>query len=281
MTEPFFEKDDNLQPPVGKVRDHLETAIYLSDYAELFKQPQVRELAMADELPLPDPVDREGYYGPRHLEYWLSGCSDFLKVKTVGGFSGLDDKRIFELGGCTARAARHYIQQTKAEIWLSDINLKYISWLQRYFPKSLRCFRNDFNPSLPIADDFFDIVLAYSVFTHIDAFELPWLLEVHRILKSGGKAFMTILDENSWRYVGQHDWLMKSILKAKFEELNELLKTDMPSSRLSIKYSDEVAYNCNIFLRSDYVNSAWGRFFTSIEIRPLYHNYQTMVTLTK
>ena len=39
------------------------------------------EYIQMDPYPIPAAQDREGYGGDRHLEYWLSGLSDYLLVK--------------------------------------------------------------------------------------------------------------------------------------------------------------------------------------------------------
>ena len=53
-------------------------------------------------------------------------------------------------------------------------------------------------PSLPLSDQYFDLVTAYSVFTHINETEISWLLELRRILKIGGIACITIHNDDFW-----------------------------------------------------------------------------------
>jgi SAM-dependent methyltransferase len=281
MAENFFEVAHELMPPVGYVRDFLDTQIILGEYSGAFKRPEVSRLVAEDDLPIPHASLRENYYGDRHLEYWMSGYCDYLKAVDRTGIDKVRAPRIFERGGCTARATRHYFSVPNSEVWLSDININYINWLFEYFPPHLKCFRNDFNPHLPLPDNYFDLVLAYSVFTHIDEMELAWILEVQRILKPGGKALVTIIDENSWSFAGKHEWLMRSLLKAQYDKLNELMRRDLPRSRFVIKCSEAAAYNCNIFLSTEYVMRNWGRFFSKIECYPLTHNYQSSLVLTK
>ncbi|MEZ5881798.1 MAG: methyltransferase domain-containing protein [Nitratireductor sp.] len=47
-------------------------------------------------------------------------------------------------------------------------------------------------------DNYFDLVTAFSVFTHIDVFETAFVAEIRRILKPGGLACLTVLDNSTW-----------------------------------------------------------------------------------
>ena len=70
-------------------------------------------------------------------------------------------------------------------------------------PMGLRVFLNGFAPPLPLPDAHFDVVTAFSVFTHIDELDSPWLLELRRILKPGGLLDATIHDETTWQNKGR------------------------------------------------------------------------------
>src|SRR5437763_7108256 len=68
-----------------------------------------------------------------------------------------------------------------------------------YMPRSIRLILNASAPSLPLPGRYFDVITAFSVFTHIDEdLESAWLLELRRILTPGGLLYVTIQDEAFW-----------------------------------------------------------------------------------
>jgi Icc protein len=57
-------------------------------------------------------------------------------------------------------------------------------------------------PPLPFADDAFDLVIGYSVLTHLDErYQDAWLAELRRVLRSGGVALLTVHGPGSWERV--------------------------------------------------------------------------------
>ena len=160
--------------------------------------------AYADLDPYPIPVteDREGYYGDFHYDWWLSGLYDYLAVKqTLTRFGGSlkPGDAVFESGCASGRVLRHFACQAKdIDIWGADINLRHVEWIQNYLPQHIRIFQNTALPHLPIDDKSISLVMAFSVFTHIDELELAWLAELRRVLKPGGFAYLTIHSEHTW-----------------------------------------------------------------------------------
>src|SRR6185503_12477254 len=73
-----------------------------------------------------------------------------------------------------------------------------VDWLLRHLPRAVKPFQCTALPSLPLPDASLDLVTAFSVFTHIDEYELTWLLELRRLLKSGGIAYLTIHSDDTW-----------------------------------------------------------------------------------
>lgn len=60
--------------------DELQRKSVDSEFIHLLDNPTTTEVADLDNIPIPAPSDREGYYDDRHLAYWLSGLSDFLNI---------------------------------------------------------------------------------------------------------------------------------------------------------------------------------------------------------
>lgn len=93
------------------------------------------------------------------------------------------------------------------ELHGSDVNDRAVMWARRHVAAEFRA--NSFSPPLPYPDDYFDVVLAVSVFTHLDeSNQDAWLQDVRRVLKPGGLACLSVgghelLD----RLVGSGRWM--------------------------------------------------------------------------
>jgi SAM-dependent methyltransferase len=201
----------------------------------------------------------------------------YLATATGGG------ARYLDFGGATGRVSRHMTRDLNHEVWLCDINVNYIAWLDRFFIRPIRSFQNRIQPSLPIEDHYFDLISAFSVFTHLDQMEMPWLLELRRILRPGGHLYLTVLDENVWDRLKDPDWawLLKLISATRNDEfLAERCQRPL-EERVVLEYSSVEAYNMNTFLPREYLQRKWGPLFSEIEFIPDHHNYQTVVVLKR
>lgn len=109
-----------------------------------------------------------------------------------------DGKCVLDFGCGSARVLRHFLDEAqRAEFHGCDIDRASVDWINANLNPPLRCFRNDMAPPLSLADGSFDLVYATSVFTHIDGWS-GWLLELHRILASGGLLIASYLGEGMW-----------------------------------------------------------------------------------
>lgn len=274
----FYDRRRPLGEIIVSLDDVLDTEIFDPARAALAYQDSTRARIALDRCPLPHPDDRESYFGERHLEYWLSGLQDhetLIKHCPVNS----DAKRYLDFGGCSGRVGRHFMIDDLWESWVCDININYTDWMARYLPR-INAFQNQPHAHLPFSDGYFDLVSAFSVFTHIDQGELAWLLELRRIVKPGGWLFITIADEYCWRLAREQDWLVDSIGNGgNAEALHQHLQGDIPADRFILRYHDETVYNANVFFRREYVRKAWGRFFKSVGFLPGVHAHQTGVVL--
>lgn len=273
----FYQVRDTDHASVGLVQDYLNTEVIEYEHSSLAAKAHVRKAARADDMPLPAPSVREGYYAERHFEYWLSGFSDFSKIKSA---YGKGSAKYLDLGGCSGRVSRHAANQKDWDVWCCDINVNYIDWLASNQTRPIRCFANSPEPHLPFADDSFDVVSAFSVFTHIDALEIAWLLELRRIVRPGGLLYLTILDDAYWGAARKNRWLQEALSRGGHEELVEsLMNSEERPDRVVLQYSEADAYNVNLIFSSRYVINRWGQFFTSLELLSSHHGPQTVVLL--
>ncbi len=277
--EPF----KNISPvgELGSIND-IETK------AKSYGITNIGNYSIKDLSPIPQTKDREHYHGDNHLDYWLSGLSDMLKIQESAGMAGVELKggRYFELGCASGRVIRHVDAQTDAEVWCCDINNRHTEWVRMFLPSRIKIFHNTTMPYLPLQDSYFDVVAAFSVFTHIDDLETAWLMELRRILRSGGVAYITIQSDSVWEKYKQ-GWiknnlmpLSKVITDYKIDE--QFFKNSLPSEKTVIWWpTDFQCYNSTVFHTSDYIRREWGRLFSSVEIIRDGHTFQDVVVLKK
>lgn len=281
MFQPDAKRFFDLAQPdlsVGRPRDLLDTPVWDARHVALLEREDVREAVQADQTPVPPVALREGYFGDRHLEFWLSGLADFEAVRRETPVaSGLT--RYLDLGGSSGRVARHAARQPGWEAWVSDINGAYIDWVVANDAAGLRAFRNEAKPPLPFPDGYFDVVSAFSVFTHIDVEEINWLLELRRIVKPGGLLFLTALEDHVWTVVKEDDWMFGSLSVGGHEDtLRSILQNGFEYDRLILRYNAADEYYCNVFYSRRYLLRRWGDLFDKVEVRPA--GYQSLVLLT-
>jgi len=260
-------------------------------FESLKEEPDLVRLVENDIYPLPVTDDREGYHGECHYDYWLSGLLDYLLVKQRAYEHGLkisQTSRVFDFGCASGRVLRHFCSQEPGlELWGSDLNVRHIEWIRRYLAPDIKIFQNGNSPSLPVADNYFDCVYAFSVFSHIDFLEHAWLLELNRILKPGGIAYLTVHTENTWEIMDETIPVYNALLKRRghiieYEVTPSFLATrPMPERRMVFTYRTANGYRNNIFLSTEYLQENWGRFFESIHFYRAGHHYQDVVLLKK
>jgi ubiquinone/menaquinone biosynthesis C-methylase UbiE len=141
-------------------------------------------------------------------------------------------------------------------------------------------------PQLPLESNSQKLVYAFSVFTHIDDFELAWLAELRRVLMPGGIGYLTIHSERTWQNMSPEWPLWKGLMRHKdhipdYEVTAELFKEPMPLPKTVFYWTTGQTYNTQVFHSDDYIRSAWGRFLTIKEIVPGGYDYQDVVVLQK
>lgn len=263
---PAFE---NLPP----IQEHasLEKVLDIASKYNGFEGCDVEQFYNADTSIFPCSADREGYYGGDDTMYWMSGLRHaHIASNTVT--SADEGRRVLEMGCASGRVLRHFTNDPRyCEVWGADIKLRHVEWVRQNLRKDVKIVHNTILPSLPIEDNYLDLVVCYSVFTHIDDLELAWIAEIRRVLKPGGTAFITIHDENTWDMLNPDELLYKNLLKLNkqiedWEVNEELLDGPMPHDRIIFKWPSIDVYNNVTFFSEDYVRDAWGRFFSKTEV---------------
>jgi SAM-dependent methyltransferase len=278
--KPFFRIDscDHLLL-TGTPGDYLDTAVLDAEHRALLGERQVMLQILRDETPLPTTAAREGYFGDRHVEYWLSGLRDMRKVVGATGLDRVAALRILDFGGASGRVIRHFRGWTPdSKLYLSDINPQHVVLVQHMFGGVVTGLHNHGLPTLPFPDDYLDCVMAFSVFTHIDADDTAWLIELRRIVKPGGHLYITIHDQATWRILPQTVLAELSLSDDDFRAYHAA-NPELRGRAVHI-YNDAADYGCNVFLGEDYIARIWAPLFRQYSITPLAHDHQAAVTFT-
>jgi len=117
---------------------------------------------------------------------------EFIKSRLPSG-SEVEGMRILDFGCGVGRILRAAVRADPgAEFVGCDIDQPSIDWLERDLAGRARVFTSGELPPLPLDGGGFDLVYAFSVFTHLVDSWSAWLLELHRVLATDGIAVLTI-----------------------------------------------------------------------------------------
>ncbi|HEU4855303.1 MAG TPA: class I SAM-dependent methyltransferase [Nitrosospira sp.] len=246
------------------------------------------EAQMARDRDLvPASKDREYYHGDHHMDWWKSGLRDLGGMQRAASRAGIDFDtcRYYELGCASGRVVRHVANQTSAEVWCSDINTRHVEWIRMHLSPKINVFNSTAFPSLPLEPASFDMISAFSVFTHIDDLEMMWLLELRRILSKGGLAYITVATEDTWEEY-KHGWI-KDILTPLADSIkdykicDDLFSGSLPEEKTVFWWPARNVYNSTVFHSKSYIRREWGRYFDVIDIIRKGHDYQDVVILSR
>jgi len=123
-----------------------------------------------------------------------AAAGEFLALAREHGVALHADQTVLEFGCGSGRVARWWLEGAAARFHGCDINPRLVAWCEAKLAGEFR--RTRLEPPLPYADGQFDLVYALSVFTHMhEANARVWLAELARVVKPGGLALLTFLDD--------------------------------------------------------------------------------------
>jgi SAM-dependent methyltransferase len=129
--------------------------------------------------------------------YQLGGLFMHQAIMTFllrNGISIESLRSILDFGCGCGRIIRWWAAlRIQCEIWGSDYNPLLIEWCQKELSSMAKFTVNGAQPPLEFSDDKFELVYAYSVFTHFSRdMQQPWLKELARVVKPGGYLLLTV-----------------------------------------------------------------------------------------
>ena len=238
--------------------------------------------ARGAEFPVPPKPLWMGY-GDTPEVYLGSGETPLRAMMDIAEASGWTlhpGSRALDFGCAAGRMTRCFYEHAEqCEIWGVDIVAENIIWCQQHLSPPFRFATVTTLPHLPFEDHYFDLVLAGSVFTHIEDLPDAWLLELRRVLRPGGRIFITVSDRHTIELTQPGGRLgQTSALRGLFDDskaASDLMSTDWAMLTISRGASSQVFYDI------DYLRQHWGRILRVISITPEGYSYQTAVLLTK
>jgi SAM-dependent methyltransferase len=175
-----------------------------------------------------------------------------------------EGKRVMDFGCGAGRTLKHFLDEAgRAEVWGVDIDEVSIDLLRETLSPPLHVMRSDYMPPLALESSSFDLIWSISVFTHLTDNSLPWLVELHRMLKPEGLMIAT--------YMGR--WTSELLAGDRWDE-------DRVGMNV-LRHNHPASDGAPIVMISDWwLREHWGRAFEVVEIEPQIHN-QSWAVLRK
>lgn len=129
-------------------------------------------------------------------------CDHFEGALRSVGRTFAEFERIYDFGCGCGRLTRWAAEAApRADLWASDIDEQAILWMRQNLSE-INSFRNEWLPPLPLRESFFDLVLAWSVFTHLPPdFQDAWLLELRRVTAPAALLLISVHGELNWQWM--------------------------------------------------------------------------------
>jgi SAM-dependent methyltransferase len=234
-------------------------------------------------LPVPPKELWEGY-GDTETDYLSCGHQDMASMLDnlrVVGESPQALLRVLELGCAAGRMLRFYPYiEGKSEIWGVDIKAKHICWCQQHLSPPFSFATTTTMPHLPFEDNYFDLVYCGSVFTHISDLADAWFLELRRILRKGGYAYITIHDKHTielllTKYKDRKDYHFLIDMIRRLDKETSVLSQDYAYFSIGSEPKTQVFYDV------DYLVKKWSQLAKVLSVTPEAHDYQTALLFQK
>lgn len=154
----------------------------------------MRAVNLASLMP---PANLSARTGGSEADYHTIGAANATRLRaklpTDWDWRG---KRVLDFGCGTGRTLVHLsVDAPESELWGCEIDEPSIEWAQQNLSPPLHFLTNREEPPIDLPGDQFDVICAFSVFTHLLDSWADWLLEMHRLLVVGGYGVFTFLGE--------------------------------------------------------------------------------------
>lgn len=147
-----------------------------------------------DGLPLPPALLQIRVAGNASAGFEESGRNAAASIRTLLDRADVvleQHATVLDFGVGCGRIARHWATVNGPSFYGCDIDADAVAWCRRNLP-FVNAAVNHLEPPLPYVGETFDLVYAYSVFTHLpEHAQRPWIEELSRVIRPGGLLLFT------------------------------------------------------------------------------------------
>lgn len=230
------------------------------------------------ELPMP-PAELWLDYGRSLEAYLASGRRDVEALGRIVGAAGTPLERcvrILDLGCGAGRMIRWLVDLARErEIWGADVSGAHVLWCQQHLSPPFRFVTTTSCPHLPFEDGYFDLVYAGSVFTHAADLADTWLLEIRRVLRPEGLAYLTVHDRHTLALLEERP--ARPLARRLLAQPAERQFWRSPFGMFTL----DRGFGALVFYNEHHLRRHWGRFLDVVSITPEAYDLQTAVLLAK
>ena len=249
---------------------------------ESFRDRQI-DTASLQGIPLPPPVLRyrvHGYLdGPSFLAAGLTCAEEIRRSLKLAGKELYAFHDVLDFGCGCGRVLRYFHDHPlSCRLYGTDIDRSAIAWCR----KNLRFASFNLNPPLPplsFANASFDLVYAFSVFTHLsEDYQFSWLEELKRVVKPGGILLVSTHGAYAQADIAHNVDFSRDDLQAL--QIKGFLFKVLETGRFKLDGLPDF-YQCAFHTRQ-YVNDVWSRFFkVQLYIERGMNQHQDLVLLCR
>jgi len=235
--------------------------IYRSDFHSSLQEPPIKlmqRVANADNA----------------MVYWcraLKSFGEFLEaVREHCDLTSIES--LLDWGCGCGRVASLFLKHTKiSQVYGCDIDKEAVEWCDKHLPSGHFSAINPYPPT-HYSDNMFNIVIGYSVFTHLQQdVQFRWLQEMERIIIPGGLFFASV-----------HGDFATSFATPQVQEA--VRKNGISDSSLDQNLNGIApeGYYRGVYQTKGYIFREWEKYFRIIDYRErLMGNFQDLVVMKK
>ncbi|MFO1311871.1 MAG: glycosyltransferase [Burkholderiales bacterium] len=187
--------------------------------------------------------------------------------------------------GCGCGRLARFFKGHPGEVHGCDIDARHVEWVRGHLP-FITAVNTKPNQPLPYANDTFDLIIAISVFTHLnEASQDLMLAELARIARPGGTLLLTTHGERALQRAREEERIYRMIAvdDARFATAQREFAANQHAFVPQEGHLTSATFQYGItFLPRRYVHDHWGRHFRVHDIvSGGLHDFQDVVVLEK
>jgi SAM-dependent methyltransferase len=128
-------------------------------------------------------------------------------LEALGESWSFAGRRVLDFGCGTGEVMRHFLAEARdCELGGCDVDEHSVDWINAELNPPLSAFATGAAPPLDQPSEFFDLIWSMSAFTHMSDHWADWLAELHRVLKPGGQAIISVLGGAMYEAFNDEEW---------------------------------------------------------------------------